>query len=136
MWNNGNGMRFRESGDLAGLRDAAHPVCIKLYVIDRASRKQIAKPILGKLVFTSGNWNSPIRFQLSVTVNVIRDDWLLQPAQLKRLEQRQHALGVVECPAHVSVGHHIYFASSRLAHRTDQFNVALHACSTVGRAPS
>ena len=75
-------------------------------------------------------------FQFGITLNVIGDDRLLQPAQMKWFEQREHSLGVIESPAHVSVGHDVDFVADGFANGSNEINVSLHAGGAVGGAPT
>src|SRR5258706_15232160 len=55
---------------------------------------------------------------------------------MERLKKRQHALGIVQRPAHVGVGHHIHIIANSLADGTNQVEVALHAGRAVGGSPT
>ncbi len=48
----------------------------------------------------------------------------------------QHALGVVERPAHVGVGHQVDVVADDLAHVADELEVLLHSGGAVERAPA
>ena len=129
-------MRFGEGGNFAGLRDAADTVGIELDVIERMSLQQLTKSVKGKLVFASGDRNAPIGFQFRVTENVIGDYRLLQPSQPKRFQQRQHSLGVLEGPAHISIRHHIDALADGLTNGSDQGKIALHARRSICGSPA
>ena len=55
---------------------------------------------------------------------------------MKGLEPRQHALGVVERPAHVGVGHDVDPVAHRLADGAHQIQVPLHALGPVHGPPA
>jgi len=67
---------------------------------------------------------------------VVRQHRLLQPAQIKGRQQRQHAPGIFHGPAHVGLGHDVHIVTHNVAHRFDQVHVAPHARGAVGRAPA
>ena len=52
------------------------------------------------------------------------------------LQQREHALGVVEGPAHVGVGHQVDAVADDLADGADELDILLHACGAVDRSPA
>ena len=55
---------------------------------------------------------------------------------MKGLEQRQHALGIVEGPAHVSVGHHVDTIADSFPNRAYQGDIVLHACRAIRGPPA
>ena len=79
----GNRICLGQRGDFARLADAADAVGVELDVIHGASLYQFAKTVEGEFVFAAGNGNSPVGLQFCITVNVIRDHRLFQPAQMK-----------------------------------------------------
>src|SRR5258707_14265100 len=50
---------------------------------------------------------------------------------MKWLQQWQHALRVVESPAHISVGHYIDSIANDFADRAYQLNVSLHSFRAI-----
>src|SRR5690242_2673022 len=92
---------------LAGLTDAAHAVRVELDVVDRVRLEQLAKSKDRKLVFSTGDGNSPIALELFVAAGVIGNYRLFEPAKVEWLKQRQHPLRIVQCPSHVCVGHQV-----------------------------
>ena len=87
-------------------------------------------------MLAAGDRNSAVALQFRVAVHVVGNHRLFEPAQVERLQQRQHALGVVESPSHVRVGHHVDAVADRLAHGAHQFEIALHAGGAIDRSPS
>src|SRR5579863_3567873 len=136
MRNYGNRMRLRQSGDLARLCDAAHTIGVELDVVQRTSFEQLAKSVERELMFAAGDRNLSAGLQLRITMDVVWNDRLLKPSEMKRLEQWQHSLGVVESPAHVGVGHDIDVVADSFTDRTHELKIFLHATSAVSRSPS
>src|SRR5579863_1078997 len=136
MRNYGNGMRFCEGGNFAGLRDAAHAIGIKLDVIERMRLEQLTKSVKRELMFSARDRNTSVGLQLRVAMDVVGDHGLFQPSEMKRLQQRQHSLGVVEGPAHVSVSHDIDVVANGRPDSSHQLKIPLHATSAVGGSPS
>ena len=56
--------------------------------------------------------------------------------RLKGFEQREHAFGVVESPAHVGVGHYVNAIADCFADCLHERDILLHACGAVGGAPA
>src|SRR5580704_938035 len=136
MRNHGYGMGLCEGGDFAGLRDAAHAVGVELDVIESVRIQQLTESVKGEFMLSARDGNSPVGLQLCVTMDVLWDYGLFQPSEMKRLEQRQHSLGVVESPTHVCVRHDINAIADGLTDGANQFKVSLHASRAVGRSPS
>ena len=91
----------------ARLADAADAVGVELDVVERIVFEQFAKAEDGELVLAAGDGDAAIALQLLVAARVVGDHRLFEPAEIEGLEQRQHALGVVEGPAHVGIGHQV-----------------------------
>src|ERR1700734_3223594 len=92
MRNYWNRISFGQGRDFAGLRNAAHPVGIELDVIERVSFQQVSESVKRELMFAARDRNSSAGFQLGITVDVFGNYGLFQPAKIKCLKQRQHAL--------------------------------------------
>ena len=122
--------------DLAGLRDAADAVGVELDDVERARLEQVAELVQREGVLAAGDGDAAVALEGGVALQVVRNHRLFEPAQVERLEQRQHPLGVVERPAHVGVGHDVDAGADRLAHGAHQIEVALHAFGAVDRAPA
>ena len=135
VWDDRYSVRLSESGNLARLSDSAHAIGIKLNVIQRTSLQQISESKQGEFVLASSNRDAAVRLQLSIALDVVRDDRLFQPAKLKRLQQRKHSLRVIERPPHIGVSHYINVVAHRLSHRANQLDVALHARSPIHGPP-
>ena len=78
----------------------------------------------------------PVGFELGIAAGVVGDDGLFQPAEMEGLEQREHALGVVERPAHVGVGHEVDAVADDFADGADEFDVASACPRRRRRGPS
>ena len=80
--------------------------------------------------------HAPIGLELGVAVQLVRHHRLLQPAQVEGLEPREHALGVVQRPAHVGVGHDVDPVAHRFADGAHQVQVPLDARGPVHGPPA
>lgn len=72
--------------------------------------------------------------QFGVAVNVVGNHRLFEPAQFKLLQLGQHALGVLQVPAHVALEHQIVVVADHFTNRFDCLQVFRHALGAVGRA--
>src|SRR5260370_42428712 len=131
-----NLIRLCESSNLARLTDSADAVRVELDVVERIRFQQIAEAKDCKLMLAASNWHTAVSFQLLVSTRVIGINRLLQPAKVKWLQQWQHALCIVERPAHIGVGHHIDAVAYYLANRSQQLNVALHPLCAICWSPA
>ena len=105
--NDRNRVGFCECTNFVRLRDSAYAIGIELDVIDSTLVEEFTKSVNGKFVLAARDWNSSIGLQFRVAADIVGNDRLFQPAQVKRFQQREHALGIVKRPAHVRVGHHV-----------------------------
>ncbi len=55
---------------------------------------------------------------------------------MKWLQQWQHALCIVERPAHISIGHHIDAVAHDFANRSHQLDIALHSLCAIYWSPA
>ena len=69
-------------------------------------------------------------------MDVVREDGFFQPTQIERFDQRQHALGVIEVPAHVGIGHDVDAITQGFTERAEQVEIFLHTGGAVGGPPS
>ena len=105
--NYGDLIGLGEGRDFASLSDAAHAIGVELDVIERLRLDELPKSIKCVLVLARRDRRTTEAAQLVISVHVVGNDRLLEPAQIERLQQPHHALGVVEAPTHVSVGHDV-----------------------------
>src|ERR1700758_4334129 len=87
-------------------------------------------------MFPSSNRDSAIGFQLGVSMDVIRNDGLFQPAKIKWLQKWKHSFCVIECPSHVGVSHHVDAISDCFSDCPNHIHIALHPLGPVDRAPT
>ena len=87
-------------------------------------------------MFAAGDGNARAAFQFCVAVDVVGDDRLFEPAEIEGFEQREHAFGVVESPAHVGVGHDVDAIADGFANGLHEGDIFLHARGAVGGAPA
>ena len=134
--NHGNRMRLGQRGDFARLGEAADAVGVELDVIHRARLDEFAEAVEREFVFAAGNGDAPESSQFRVAVDVVGNHRFFEPAQIEFFEQRNHAFGVIQIPAHVGVGHDVHAVADRLAHGADEREILLHAFRAVGRPPA
>src|SRR3954466_7752008 len=99
--------RLRKGRDFARLADAAYTVCIKLDVVHCVGLKQFAKAEDCELMLSAGDGYATVTLQLAISACIVGYYRFFEPSEVERFEERKHALGIVQCPAHVSVAHEI-----------------------------
>ena len=127
---------FCERGYFTCLTDTTHAIGIELNVVERIILQQFAEAEDGEFVLAASDGNSTITFQLFISTSVVGNHGFFQPAQLERLKQRQHALGVIQRPSHIGVAHEIDVIANDLAHVANEFNIFLHAGSAINGTPA
>ena len=87
-------------------------------------------------MFAARDGDAAKLFQFRVAVDVVGDDGFFKPAQIEFFQQRNHALGVIQIPSHVGVGHDVNVVADCLAHDAHECEIFLHSFRAVGRAPA
>ena len=87
-------------------------------------------------MFSTCNGDAAVCLQFLVAAYVVWNDGLFEPAKVEWLEQRQHALRIIESPAHVGIGHYIDAIAHHLSNRAHQPDIPLHSLGAVDRPPA
>src|SRR6478752_2578562 len=82
--------RLSQSGYFSCLAYAAYAIGIELNVVESVVLEQIPKAKDCELVLYARDGNAAVAFQLLVTARVVRNNGLLEPAKMERLQKRQN----------------------------------------------
>ena len=85
-------------------------------------------------MLAAGDRHDAHLLQLDIAFQVVGDHRLFQPARLELGEFGQHAAGVFQGPAHVTLEHDVHVRAGQLTQRTHLFDVTTHARRAVLRA--